>query len=103
MTSQGRFARADQQLGAEAADGESQEVEALIEVDDTRLVLVEGQPPGRQPLCQICLDPFGLRLGSAQGDKIIGVADQHGRAQRRRTGTCAGELVADPSGPFHPV
>ena len=60
--SQGRLARSDQQLAVIAADGEPQEVEALVEVDDARLVLVEGQPPGRQPLGQPCLDLFASSL-----------------------------------------
>ncbi len=47
--SDGRLAWFDQRLGAVAADVESQEVEAFAEGDDARLVLVEGQAPGRQP------------------------------------------------------
>src|SRR5262249_18717798 len=100
---QGRLAWADQQLGAEAADGESQEVEALVEGDDARLVLIESQSPGRQPLRQAYFDLFGLLLGSAQGDQIVGIADQHWRARHRVTGMRAVEVVADSSGPFHPV
>ena len=47
--------------GAVAADVESQEVEALVEVDDVRLVLVEDQAPGlshsasRALTCSACL------------------------------------------------
>ena len=33
-----------------------QEVKALVEGDDARLVLVEGQAPGRQPFGEPCLD-----------------------------------------------
>jgi hypothetical protein len=39
----------DPQLVLVAADVESQKVEALVEVDDSRLVLVEGRTSGRQP------------------------------------------------------
>ena len=56
-----------------AADGETQEVEALLEGDDARLVLVEGQSPGRQPCGEPRLDLFGLLPGVAQGDEVIGV------------------------------
>ena len=38
----GRLGRLDQQLALVAADIEPQEVQALAEVDDLRLVLVEG-------------------------------------------------------------
>jgi hypothetical protein len=40
----GRPGRLDQQLAVIAADVEPEEVETLAEVDDFRLVLVEGQP-----------------------------------------------------------
>src|SRR6266536_2761640 len=53
----GRLGRLDQQLAAGvAADAEPGKVEALTEVDDLRLVLSEGQPPGRQPLRYLRLD-----------------------------------------------
>ena len=77
MTFQGRLGRLDQQFARLAADVEPEEIEALVEVDDARLVLVEGQPPGRQPLGQACLDLFGLLPAGAQGDKVVGVADQY--------------------------
>ena len=73
----GRLARLDQQLGAVAADVESQEVEPVLgEVDDLRLVLVEGQTPGRQPFRKPRLDLFGLLTGVAEHDHIVGVPDQ---------------------------
>ena len=75
----------------------------MIEVDNTCLVLVEGQAPGRQPLSQARFDLFGLRLGRAQGDQIVGIADQHRRARYRITGMSAVELVTDPGGLFHPM
>ena len=39
---------------------EAQELEAFFEVDNLRLVLVEGQAPGRQPVGQPLFDLFGL-------------------------------------------
>ena len=39
-----------------ATDVEPQEVKALLEGDDTRLVLVEGKTPGRQPSGESGLD-----------------------------------------------
>ena len=56
----GGLAGFDEQLAVVAADVESQEVESLVEVDDARLVLVEGQTPGRQPFRQSPLDLVGL-------------------------------------------
>ena len=50
--SDGRLAGLDQRLDAVPADVEPQEIEALAEGDDTRLVLVEGQTPGRQPAAE---------------------------------------------------
>jgi hypothetical protein len=81
----------------------NQKVEAVIEVHDSRLVLVEGQPPGRQPLCQACLDLLGLFLGAAQGDQIVGIPDHDGGIPPQLTSMGASELIADPGGPFHPV
>lgn len=103
MTSQGRLRRLDQQLGAHAADAEPQELEAFVEVDDARLVLIEDQPPGRQPLGQQRLDLLGLGLAVAQGDEIVGVPDQHRRVTPQLTGMNAAALVTDPGGLFHPV
>ena len=59
-----------------AADVEPEEVEALVEVDDPRLVLVEGQPPGRQPFREPCLDLLGLLLAVAEHDHVVGVPDR---------------------------
>jgi hypothetical protein len=50
------------------ADVESQEVEALIEADDARLVLVERQTSGYQPAGEPGLDLERLLPGVAQGD-----------------------------------
>jgi hypothetical protein len=72
----GRLGRLDQQLGAVAADVEAEELEALAEVDDLRLVLVEGQAPGRQPLRELCLDLSGLPLAVAEHDHVVGVPDR---------------------------
>src|SRR6266851_1197958 len=72
-----RLRRPDQQLAVGvAADAESQEVEALIEVDDPRLVLVEGQPPRRQPLREPRPDMGGLLLAVAEHDHVVGVPDR---------------------------
>ena len=79
-------------LRAVAADVEPEEVKALAEVDDPRLVLVEGQAPGRQPLRQPRLDLLGLLLAVAEHDHVIGVPDQRPgsppwspRLERRRS------------------
>jgi len=69
----GRLGRLDQQLAVViAADVEPEEVKALTEVDDARLVLVEGQAPGRQPLREPRLDVFGLLLAVAKRDHVVG-------------------------------
>src|SRR5664279_2829164 len=52
----GSLAGFDQQFPAVAANVEPQEVESVIQRHDSRLVLVEGETPGRQPLSQPCLD-----------------------------------------------
>ena len=102
-SSQGRLARFDQQLAGLSADGEPQKVETFIEGDDARLVLVEGQTPGRQPSGEPCLDLFRLVPGVTQGDQIVGVPDQNRGARHRCPGMYAGLLVPDPGGLFHPV
>jgi hypothetical protein len=71
--SDGRLARLDQRLAVVAADVESQEVEALVEGDDARLVLVEGKTPGRQPAGEPGLDLERLLPGVAADDEIIGL------------------------------
>ena len=69
--------RLDQQLAVGvAADVEPEEVEALAEADDLRLVLVEGQAPGRQPLREPRLDLLGLLLAVAEHDHVVGVPDR---------------------------
>ena len=42
-----------------------------------RLVLVERQPPGRQPRREPRLDLLGLLPGVAQSDQVVGISDQH--------------------------
>src|ERR1039458_4641184 len=54
--SPGRLAWLDQQLAAIPADVEPQEIKALFEGDDTRLVLVKDQTPGRPPAGEPCLN-----------------------------------------------
>ena len=83
-----------------AADVEPQEVEAFVEGDDARLVLVEGQTPGRQPAGQPRLDLFGLLPGVTQGDQVVGVSDQHRGVPHRLPGMHAGRAG---SGPRRPV
>jgi len=68
-----RLGRFDQQLAVIPADAESQEIEAFAEGDDARLVLVEGQPPGRQPAREPRFDLFGFLPGVAEGDKVVGL------------------------------
>jgi hypothetical protein len=45
----------------------------LIKGDDARLVLVEGQTPGRQPSSQPRLDLLDLPPGVTQRDQIVGL------------------------------
>ena len=71
--SDGRLARLDQQLDTVPADVESEEVEALAEGDDTRLVLVERQTPGRQPVGEPRLDLERLLPGVTEGEEIVGL------------------------------
>lgn len=73
--SDSRLAELDQQLGVVAADVVSQEVEALIEEDDARLVLVERQTPRRQPGGELGLNVERVLPGVAVRDEIVGVAD----------------------------
>jgi hypothetical protein len=68
-----------------------------------RLVLVEGQSPGRQPCGEPRLGLFGLVPGVAQGDQVVGVPDQHRGACCSGCGIGAAALVADSGGVFHPV
>src|SRR5674476_802273 len=100
---QRRLTRLDQQLACLSADGEPQKVETLVEGDNTRLVLVEGQTPGRQPYGKPRLDLFGLVPGVTQGDQIIGIPNQNWGISHRLTGMNTGYLVPDPGGLFHPM
>jgi hypothetical protein len=59
---------------------EPEEVEAFFEVDDARLVLVEGQTPGREPVGKLRLDLFGLLPGVAAGNQVIGLCRLPGYA-----------------------
>ena len=67
------------------------------------LVLVEGEPPGRQPLTQPLLDLFGLLTTGAHRDEIICIPHEHGTPALRTPGVSAGRVVADPCGFLHPV
>jgi hypothetical protein len=73
-----RLARFDQQLAAIAPDVEPQEVDPIVEMHDAGLVLVEDQPPGRQPRSQSRLDLLGLFPRVAQGHQVVGISDQTG-------------------------
>ena len=77
---QGRFARCDQQFAVVAPDGEPEEVAALIEADDARLVLVEGQPSRLQPDSQPRLDLVGLLTGVTQSQQNVGLCRVPGYA-----------------------
>ena len=55
------------------ADVEPQEVESFGEGDDARLVLVEGQAPGRQPAGEPGLDFERLLPGVAEHDEVVGL------------------------------
>jgi len=65
--------------GVVAADVEGQEVEPVVEVDDSGLVLVDGQTFRLQPGAQPVPDRFGLFAAVAQGHEVIRVG-HHGRA-----------------------
>jgi len=93
------LARLDQQLAAVAADVESQEVKALVEADDARLVLVERQTPGRQPGGKLGLGLERVLSGVAVHDEIVGVADRSRGVHPDPTV----RSVADSGGLFHPV
>jgi hypothetical protein len=99
----GRLGRLDQQLAVIPADIEPEEVKALAEVDDLRLVLVESQAPGRQPSRQPRLDLPGLLLAVAEHDHIIGVPDRYRGTCHGFPGVDAGGLVTDPGGLLQPV
>ncbi len=72
-------------------------------MDDLRLVLVEGETPGRQPCAQTGLDLFGLLPAATDGHVVVGVPHQH-RGPGHRLGAAAGAVaVSDPCGLLHPV
>jgi hypothetical protein len=75
--SDGRRARSDQRLGAVTADVEPEKIKALIEADDTRLVLAKRQTPRLKPPGEPRLDLQRVLPGVAEHDEIIGVSD-HG-------------------------
>src|SRR6266545_2797693 len=80
-TPHGFLAGFDQrQLTVVAADVEPEKVTPLVDVDDAGLVLVEDQAPGLQPLRQPLLDLFRLLATVAEGQKIVGIADQRGQS-----------------------
>jgi hypothetical protein len=91
-------------LAAMAADVKPQEVAALVlEVDDARLVLVEGQAPGRQPRGYPRLDLLGFLSCVAQRQQVIRVDDQDRGARCRRRGIAAKTSVTDSGCLFHAV
>lgn len=62
-----------------AADVKPEEIEAAVfEVDNARLILVEGQAPRRQPRDKPRLDLFRVLAAVAQFHKIVSMADQNG-------------------------
>jgi hypothetical protein len=63
---------------------EAQEVEALLETEDTSLLLVEDQTPRRQPPGQPRLDLKRLLPGVAVDDEIIGLCRVSSYAERWR-------------------
>ena len=80
----------------------TEEIKTLIEADDLRLVLVEGQPSGRQPLRQPRLDLGGLLLAVAEHNHVIGVPDRHRRPGYGIPGTGAGGPVRTPAASSSP-
>ena len=81
----------------------AQEVEPLGEVHDPRLALVEGQPPGCQPLGEPRFDLLCLLLAVAEHRDVVGVSDQDRGVLLRFTGMSAGGPVADSSSSLQPV
>ena len=79
----GRLGRLDQQLAAGvAAEVPAEEVEPFAEVDDSRLVLVEGQPPFGQPSRQLVPYVFGLQPAVAADGKVVGLCRLRDYADR---------------------
>ena len=97
-------ARLGQQLAVGIpANGEPQEVHALVEVRDLGLVLVEDQTPGGQPFGKPRLDLLGLLTGVTQGEQIVGIADHRRAARHRLPGTRAGQVIPDSGSGLHAV
>ena len=80
----------------------TEEVKPLIEVDDSRLLLVEHQTPRCQPCAQTSLDLFGLLGTGAHRHEVIRVSNHDGAFPHRRTSPWAGVLVPDPGRLLHP-
>jgi hypothetical protein len=97
----GGLAGFHQELAVASAGGEPEEIEPLVEVDDSRLVLVEGQAPRCQPRGEPRFDVFGLLLGIAEGDHVIGVPDQRRGATFRPLRIAA--FVSDSCRLFQPM
>jgi hypothetical protein len=94
----GRLGRLDQQLAAGvAAEVPAEEVKALGEVDDPRLVLVQGQAPHGQPSRQPFPDAFGLLPGMTADREIIGVSHRD-RGVLAHPGGVGTRLVAHSGG-----
>ena len=72
-------------------------------MDDLRLILVEGQAPGRQPLREPRLDLFGLLLAVAEHNHVVGVPDRDRGPSLGAPGAQAASPVADPGGLLQPV
>ncbi len=96
-------ARFDQQLVVVVADVEPQEVEASIDGHDSRLVLVEGQTPGRQPRGKLRLDLERLLTAVTQDDEVIGVSHEHHGVRHRLDAISAEGAISNSCGLFHPV
>ena len=80
----GLLAGFDQQFAVRVtANVEPEEVEAVLDGDDTRLVLVEPQPSRFKPPGQLRLDLLGLRCVRAECDQVVGVADHDRRFGHR--------------------
>jgi hypothetical protein len=80
----------------------TKEIKALAEVDDSRLVLVEGQAPGRQPFREPRLDVSGLPLGVAEHDHVVGVPDRNRGFPPGVPGARVAGPVPDPGGLLQP-
>src|SRR2546423_562820 len=99
----GRFARFYQKLSALVSHGISEEVETISQVDDARLVLVEGQPSGREPGGELCLDLFSLLARVRESDEAVTVSDDNRAARLGLAGVDADGVQTDACGLFHTV